>query len=274
MGNSSSSATDTSGIPIVYGRPFADSSAKKDHQELTLDGETYKPFDIFVTHEDSYPSPIECKDRKQRDYSTLYSTRLYVVSNQKLTKKELLAIDNNIGDVPFPIFEHKHYIGVINARPYINFTLCDGPPTTASHYTEYRHCKQRNIPSNRVYDMKSGAYRRLVLPGRPDELVIIMPGNFVRTGLKKGYFHFSNNFIVRVFSKHYLSSRTPPLKDNMNVTVININDEILRLRTRKFFAKFGLHNLFSITNDQIIAQDSKITLVVGSIANVILPGSE
>jgi hypothetical protein len=196
--------------------------------------------------------------------------RLCIFANQPIPEPVLAHIDTLYGQIAYPILNATIVTGQQMTYPVNNFYLCNGPPSSISEFVEYRYLQQRHIISNIAYDNDSGRVYRLVQPKR-QMLVLIMPSNFIRTSNKSGYFRFDDNLIVRCFSQYLLASDYTDDTDTGEVTNfdINFNDKMIAA-IEIFFSRLGIHKITSNSNNQIYGYDKYITLIVGSIANIVL----
>lgn len=234
--------------------------------------------------------------------------RLYVFSDSELDTHQLDMIDSLFGKKPYPNFQcdlltranslttfPKHNFYLRNDALDTEF-LNQSPmvcPTMSCSYIEYRYLQQRHMMANICFNQYTGDVYRLVIP-QPPMLCIIMPKNFVCTGLKEGYFRFENNLIVRVYSRHLLSSElkddSTTINNNNNntdmefnvyqqqpmveVSIFDINNIKLNKMVRQIFGRFGLHKIDSFNCNHIFAYDKYLTMIVGSIANINLPAQQ
>lgn len=201
--------------------------------------------------------------------------RLYIFSVMPLSEKDLKSIDNFYGtSKPYPIFSAVRPIGNLPTIPLENFYLCDDPPSCIQSYVEYRYFESRSQPTKIAYCNSTGNVYRLVLD-KPLK-VIIMPSNFIRTGGKSGYFRFENNLIVYVFSKVLLSSAIAHNFDEGDVQIskIDTTDKRLMRIITNLFTRLGVHNVATHQSDQIFAYDSDMTMVVGSVSNIVWPSTQ
>lgn len=137
-------------------------------------------------------------------------------------------------------------------------------------FIEYRYAQQRHEAANIYYDEHTNKVYRLALPADSAMLVLIMPYNFVRTGLKQGYFLFDNiDLMVRVYSKHLLSASQT--SDNAGEVLVNDictgNQRIMEI-IRTFYTRMGVHNVYTPSDNQIVGYDKYLTLVVGDVSNI------
>jgi len=196
--------------------------------------------------------------------------RLYIFSDVELDEAILLDLDGFYGREPYPILNCENIIGNLDRYPSINFYMVDGTPMSTSTFVEYRYIKQRHIVSNLAYNKQTGDVYNIMLP-RPSLLVFIMPDNFIRLGLKHGYFHFENNIIIRVYSKYILSSRLEQAEDPGEITVFSADNSRVKTIVERFFNRLGIHKIVSNDDNQIYGYDKYITLVVGKLSNVVMP---
>lgn len=199
--------------------------------------------------------------------------RLYIFSDRPLSEETLSTIDSFYGKEHYPVLLcDTANMRLQNEYPKNNFYMCQGVPSLVSEFVEYRYLQQRHTQSNICYDQQTGDVYKLVLPFRP-LLVIVMPKNFVRTGLKSGYFRFENNLIVRVYSRFILSSPYFDGNDSGETTVFNLERATLKSAVEKFMGRLGVHRIDSHTREHIYGYDKFLTMVVGSVANILLPGT-
>lgn len=196
-------------------------------------------------------------------------TRLYIFSDKPLSDESLQSIDALYGREPYPIFYARIVRQHLPTYPNNNFYLCQGPPSNISEFVEYRYLQQRHQISTIAYDNESGSVYQLVLPKRP-MLVIIMPENFVRTTLRSGYFRFNNNIIVRVFSQYLLASTLIDSQDDGAVTSFTTDNDKVSSIVESFFSRLGINKISSNSPNHIYGYDKYVTLVVGSISNIVL----
>lgn len=203
-------------------------------------------------------------------------SRMHIYSTVPITEEKYMkAVDLQYGKIPYPVLSCSLELRLKHKNiPQVNFfTSSTMPPSAVSQFTEYRYLMLRDIPSNIVYDSKSGSVFRLTLPERPF-LVIMMPENFIQTAQRQGYFVFENDLIIHVFSRYTLSSKTHRLERKVHVTDLSmINSDRIKTLVNSLFARLGLHKVsFNIVQyNNIFAYDKYITMVVGNIANVIYP---
>ena len=185
----------------------------------------------------------------------------------------LETIDRFYGKEPYPILYCDAPVNILTNNddiPKENFYLSNGVPSSLTTFVEYRYLAQRHLKTNIAFDVQTNTVYRLVLPEKT-MIVIIMPENFIRTGLKTGYFKFENNLIVRVYSSYMLSSANYIPKDTYEISVYNNSNVRVRSAIEQLFARFNLHKIVMKRPNQIYAYDKYMTMVVGSISNIILP---
>jgi len=225
--------------------------------------------------------------------------RLYIFSATPLDSDTLATIDSFYGRVAYPILTTDVIAGNIEQQPLVNFYMVNdvdknydinvrsnetneiignlgddyvrGQPKSTSTFVEYRYLDQRHLISNIVYDPNTGNVYNMVLPKQP-LLVIIMPKNFIRLGLKHGYFRFEeNNIIVRVYSKYILSASLENLDDNGEITVFSADNSRIRTIIERFLNRMGIHKIISNGDNQIYGYDQYLTMIVGSVSNTVMP---
>lgn len=231
---------------------------------MTLNGTEY--IDVFITGVPDGVSPLA--NETLIPPNSIY--RLYIFADQKLDEEFLNTLDNVYGKIPYPIIQADVANGSVATYPKCNFNMCLGTPSNLSEFVEYRYLQQRHTISNITFDSANSLVYRMVMPEQP-LLVLIMPENFVRTGLKCGYFRFENNLIVRIYSKYFLSSRFTDDEDNGDITVYTSANTTLNSLVLKFFGRLDLHKISSNHSDHIYAYDRYLTAIVGSISNVVVP---
>lgn len=234
-----------------------------DRKDLTLDGIQFT--NITITGIPEGVSPLA----NEALIESGTPRRLYIISNTPLDTQYLDTIDKFYGKTPYPIRYCRAANTYLKSYPKNNFYMSDGVPSLVSNFVEYRYLNERHLISNIAYDPNTSAVYKLVLPERP-LLVIIMPSNFLRTGLKTGYFRFENNLIIRVYSKYILSSNEF-VDDSNEITSFTVDNLKLKTTIEQFFGRLGMHKIISNSDNQIYAYDKFMTLVAGSVANIILP---
>lgn len=195
--------------------------------------------------------------------------RLYIFADKQLNDDVLQAIDSIYGRKPYPIIYTRIVRQRLGVYPSNNFYMSRGPLNSISDYVEYRYLQNRHQIANIAYDNETLSIYQMVLPKRP-LLVIIMPENFVRTGLKTGYFKFENNIIVRVFSQYLLAATQTDANDDGAVTAFTIDNDKVSSIVECFFSRLGIHKISSNSSNHIYGYDKYITFVVGSISNILL----
>lgn len=224
-----------------------------------------EPYVLTITGIPDGISPIANEAIVQANHLT----RLYIFSDKPLTDEMLQSIDILYGRKPYPIIYTNVVRRKMDVYPSNNFYMCKGPPSNISEYVEYRYLQQRHQIATIAYDPETYSVYQMVLPKRP-LLVLIMPDNFIKTGLKSGYFVFENNIIVRVFSQYLLSSTQTNAHDDGSVTSFDTDNEKVSNIIECFFSRLGIHKISSNAPNHIYGYDKYITLVVGSVANIVM----
>ena len=246
-----------------YAREYY-TDANSENRQITIDGTNFIP--ITITGIPDCVSP----DANEALIPANQLKRLYIFSNAQLDENTLQSIDSFYSRGKFPIFKCDTPIALLSSLPRTNFYMVDDQPTSVSNFTEYRYLLERHIISRIVYNRATNEIYNMVLPERP-LLVLIMPSNFIRTGLKQGYFHYDNNIIIRVYSRYLLSSHNYDDNDDGRITVISSNNEKLRSVVERAFNRFGIHKIITSNEYQIYGYDRFLTFVVGKISNVVMP---
>lgn len=258
------------GSTYRYARPF-ETDITFDSKQVTINGVDY--VNVVITGIPDGVSP----DANEAVIKRRTPRRLYILSDRPLDRADIEVIDGFYGKRPFPMPSAITVCGNVTARsqPRNNFysmvAMDGGRPNAAARFVEYRYVQRRHQPANLAWDSTTGDVYRLVLPSKPAVmLVLVMPENFVRTSLRRGYFRLDNDLIVRVYSRFVLSAANFE-PDNELISVINTDDTRLMSVIRAFFARLGMHKILTTAVNQIYSYDRYLTLVVGSIANIALP---
>lgn len=248
-----------------YARPF-ETDVTYDSKQVTLNGIDYA--NVVITGIPDGVSP----DANEAVIKRRTPRRLYILSDRALDLADIEVIDGFYGKRSLPMPSATTVCGRIatTACPRNNFYSVDGTPNVTARLVEYRYVQRRHQPANIAWDSTTGNVYRLVPPSNAAMLVLVMPENFVRTSLKRGYFRLENDLIVRVYSRFVLSAATLE-PDNELISVINTDDARLMSVIRAFFVRLGMHKIVSTAINQIYAYDRYLTLAVGSISNIVLP---
>lgn len=232
--------------------------------------------------------------------------RLYVFSDLPLSMAQLRTTDSFYGKQAYPIAVANVPCGRLppGRVPRHNFSLIlrtnagnnddtmefssdpnDEQPISAAYthqpcslsgFIEYRYLQARHVAPSIGFHSLDGHVYRMVLPGRQQMIVLIMPENFIATGLKQGFFRLDGGLIAHVFSVYPLAATTridPTASDEYvcEVSVIDTSDQRLMDVIKGFFARIGMHRILSSAANQVYAYDRFLTVVVGSTANLVLP---
>lgn len=210
--------------------------------------------------------------------------RLYIFSDSQLDEKTLSAVDSYYKEHKYPLLSLITPCAQLDRDrvPMQNFYTAFAGPDSQDEieaavfcrqdamFVEYRYVQQRHTVANIYYDEFTNKVYRLALPADSAMLVLIMPYNFVRTGLKQGYFLFDNiDLMVRVYSKHLLSAS----QTSENASEVLVNDICTGNRrimdiVRTFYSRMGVHNVYTPSDNQIVGYDKYLTLVVGDVSNI------
>ncbi|KAG8362566.1 GbNV_gp35-like [Fopius arisanus] len=252
-------------IPYKYARPFRLKRKMSNTVKFTSDSNT--SITVRLKGVPDGVSPLATEAIVEKDLPL----RLYIYSPQPLKSEQIEFLEKLVDKTPYPIFQVVHPSARLSHIPKNNFYLCQGVPNIISTFTEYRYLQRRHEISNIAYDVKTAFVYPLVLPHTP-QIVLIMPKNFKRTGLRCGYFEFPNNLIIRLYSAHMLSASTIGFENDPGiVSVISTENQYLITIIKTFFCRMGMHRIMSNALNQIYASDKYLTLIVGSTANILLP---
>lgn len=243
---------------------------ESENRNMTDDATTYT--NVMITGIPDGVNPLANEALIMKDSPK----RLYIYSDKPLSDDYLTTIDDFYGRTPYPIIKASTPCGRLATYPRNNFYLTnEGPPSSVSELIEYRYMDQRHLLTNIAFDPNTGnVYKYVPAPQHEHLMVIVMPKNFIRTNLKCGYFRFKNNLIIRVFSQHILSSDVFDGNDQSEVTKLDRDQKNLKLALRRLFTSLGMNQIVE-TNEgtSIYAYDSHLTMVVGSLSNLMLPSS-
>lgn len=250
----------------TYPQPFQTDLTNEHKQLLRPNGTS---FEVTVTGIPDGVSPIANEALVPKDVIN----RLYILSNVPLNAEDINLINEFYGKNPFPIHTVRASVGFLSPGEIPNrnfYVFSDNNLNSTTELVEYRYIASRyeraqvavNIDSNEVYAHVSATKCMIVL---------IMPENFVRTGLKRGYFRFEHNLIVRIYSNYLLSSKYSDQEDERAISVINTSNSRLVSAIQGLFAKLQLHKFIVGSLNQIYSYDKYLTAVVGSTTNILLP---
>lgn len=249
-----------------YAREFQTDIQAAETRELTIDNINFTTITIV-----GVPDGIDVRANEAIIKKNTVK-RLYILSDIELSENYLSTVDSFYGKMKFPIIECATLVPLVSYPPINNFYVAsDVRPNTLSTFVEYRYLQQRHMTANICVNATGDFLCRIVLPKRP-LLVIIMPQNFVRTSQKSGYFLFEHNIVIRVYSKYLLAcAQNDDAPDLPVITQMNINDRKFMDTINEFFGRLGFHKIASHTPNHVYAFDKYMTVIVGSIANVLLP---
>lgn len=248
-----------------YARPYKINSDIHETKQMTIDGISY--VNVIVT---GIPDGI-FSDANEALISATVPYRLYIYSTGPLTEDFLMILDDRYGKESYSMCPLSNPIAMSDTQPRVNFyaAIDDeiSPPSLNGQFVDYKYFTQRFQSTNKVYDMKTGQMYNMCLPKDEALIVLIMPSNFIQTGLKQGYFIFENDLIVRIYSKYLLSS-TIHETDNGLINTISTLDCRLMNAIKVFYSRLGLQSIDVSDLQRIIAYDNFITAVVGSVNNL------
>lgn len=266
----------------AYARPYTTSITVAEYRQMMTGGDEERPqfVDIYIVGVADGVSP------KVHETMIPVGTprRLYIFSDTPLDEKTLSAVDSYYKGHRYPLLSLITSCAQLDGSrvPMQNFYTAYADRGSEDEieaavfrrqdamFVEYRYAQQRHTVANIYYDEFTNKVYRLALPADNAMLVLIMPYNFVRTGLKQGYFLFDNiDLIVRVYSKHLLSANQT--SDNASEVLVNDictgNRRIMDI-IRTFYSRMGVHNVYTPSDNQIVGYDKYLTLVVGDVSNI------
>lgn len=268
-------------VRYVYARPYTTSISSSAHpriDELNTSVGEGGHVDVYLVGVPDGVSPRAYEASVPADTVR----RLYLYSNKRVPDKWLSIADASYGERPYPLLTLETPCARDCRTPVNNFytALADRADEDVyaaaanrrqdATFVEYRYVEQRHAEANLYYDEFSNRAYRLALPADSALLVLIMPSNFVRTDLKRGYFLFDAiDLIVRVYSKHLLSAdRTADAGEEPLVSdVCTANRRVMDI-VRSFFSRMGVQSVYVASDNQIIGYDRYLTLVVGDVSNI------
>lgn len=293
------------GANYAYPRPFV--APAEDERKLVTRTDADGAIDIAVTGVPEGVPPVT----NETLVAANATRRMFVYTDQPLSISQLRTIDSFYGKKPYPIavanvpcakmpegkLPRNNFSLILRTNAGINDPATDfykdedePQPVTAAYphqpcslsgFVEYRYLQSRHVAPSIGFHSLDGHVYRLVLPGRQQMIVLVMPENFVATGLKRGFFSFEGGLIAHVFSTYPLAATRRVNPEDLasgnfvcQVSVIDTSDQRLMDAIKGFFASIGMHRILSTTQNQVYAYDRFITVVVGSTANIVLPATQ
>lgn len=209
-------------------------------------------------------------------------TRLNVFARERLDERFLKSVDDSYGDTFYPITRLVSPLASTPSSPPIeNFYAVsrkaitpDGASVDAyagsGELVEYRYLQQRQFRPVLIWDPTVGSIYRFALPIKHKTIrCVIMPGNFIRTAINRGYWNF-NGLIVNVFARNCTLVGGLHGTDPQVVTSISNDDPRTLSTITNFLSKIGMHKIESTAINQIYSIDKFMTVVVGSLNNLSL----
>lgn len=251
--------------PFIYARPYSFSQPKK---EKVLIRDAYTSINVQIIGVPDGVSPLAT-------YTPIFnapsSHRMVVYASSSLSKKELQHIDAEYKEDEKP---HPYsLVTKINCKT--NYTI----PSSINYYKmfinatfapdiyEYRLVTNRFEPARIMWDTITGKQYPVSLPSSSVTKVFVMPINFMRTGIKQGYFSLPNNLILWVFSKVPLAGKHYEVIIAPKITVLPTMNDRLKYNIELYFSQLQLHNII-YNNNQVVAYDNELIGVVGSLENI------
>lgn len=209
-------------------------------------------------------------------------TRLNVFAREPLDDRFLKSVDDSYGDTFYPINRLLSPVSsAIYTLPlenfYAIFNKAITPNTIATdtfagngELVEYRYLQQRQFKPVLMWDPVVGNIYRFVMPHKHKTIrCIIMPSNFIRTAINRGYWNF-DGLIIYVFARNCTLVGGQPGTDSQVVTSISTDDPRTLATITNFLSKIGMHKIESTAINQIYSIDRFMTVVVGSLNNLSL----
>lgn len=265
-----------------YARPYKTSLTVAHHHRVTGGDNTsqHRFVDVYVLGvADGVPPTV-----RESLIAASTERRIYVFSDMPLSEKILETIDGYYKECHYPVMSLENPCAWLRDSqiPMNNFYTAFTHHTMSEkmfddvfnrrqdvQFVEYRYVQQRHVTANIYFDDFTKSVYRLALPSASAMLVLIMPQNFVQTGLKQGYFLFDDvDLIVRVYSTHLLSASKTSRGDEVLINEFCTGNKRTINIIRTFFSRMGANNIYTPSENQVVAYDSYLTLVVGDISNI------
>lgn len=253
---------------------------------LTINGSTF--YKVWIWGVPDGVSPLaDCAAITKHRADRL---RLYVYSEQELDDRFLVTVDQEYGNERYPIVTIEE--DTISRR---QVNAVDDPPQKYNYYTqsdlttnvdvasihkfiECRHFMRRHDAATIVYDNRNGKRASLVLPRDIVPIVLLMPPDFNWETERSGFFKLQNGLILRVYSKYTLavsmsSQPASPIETyDVEVPVSKIStDRASFVRAcYSYLATLKFHDIVTTSINQIVAKDEYVTVIIGSLVNVVV----
>ena len=229
------------------------------------------------------PEGMSLLQLTQIDSSML--TRLNVFAREPLDERFLKSVDDSYGDSFYPITRLTAVIASATyTLPLENFYAVANRAITPESvsagasvvdaYTgngelvEYRYLQQRQFKPTLLWDPLLGSIYRFVMPQKCLRC-IIMPENFIRTSVNRGYWDF-DGLIIYAFARNCTLVGGTPGEDSQLITSLSNDDPRTLAIITNFLSKIGMHKIESTAINQIYSIDRFMTIVVGSLNNLAL----
>lgn len=228
-------------------------------------------------------------------YSSNYSKRLCIYSDQELSPDELSLCDSyyETDAVPYPIIGLSEITSCLSydkksSPPLSNFYMIDTTAaaaatataatqriSTLTGFVEYRYFEDRHSVTNRLWLDKVGAVVPLVLERAPSpiapRLVLVLSDNFVCLDDYTGYWYFDNEKLLIHLSVNKNIATITSAKKATNEELRNKTNRILpendnhltNIVTSFIRQKLNIFNI-SVNKRNIKAFDTYVTISVGA----------
>lgn len=270
-------------LKYAYARPYTTLIPVGEYRQMMTGGDEESQQRLFV---DIYIVGV-ADGVSPRVHETMIPVgtprRLYIFSDTPLDEQTLSTVDSHYKERRYPLLSLDTLCARLdgNRVPTQNFYTAFAGRSSEdvfeaavnrrqdTMFVEYRYAQQRHTVANIYYDEFTNNVYRLALPADNAMLVLIMPYNFVRTGLKQGYFLFDDiDLMVRVYSKHVLSANQTSDTGEVLVNDICTGNRRMMDIIRTFYSRMGVHNVYTPSDNQIVGYDKYLTLVVGDVSNI------
>lgn len=213
-------------------------------------------------------------------------TRLNVFAQEALSEKFLQSVDESYGEDAYPLMRLISPVasnitaaGQVSLPPENFYAITNKirPPEAkdqtaiyGGEFVEYRYLQQRQFYPTLAWDQSTGNTYRFAMPEKHKSITcLIMPENFTRTAVDRGYWDF-NGLVFLVFAKNCTLVGGRFGDDSNVITSISSEDPRALSIVTNFLSKIGMHKIESTAINQIYAVDKYLTVVVGSLNNLAL----
>lgn len=264
--------------PYRYIRRFVPSSTVRKNPQYKTIVDNVKSITIVVA---AIPDGMSLLQLSKINDSMIM--RLNVFAREPLEDKFLNSVDDSYGDTFYPIVGLLSSVAsAIYTLPVENFyaisrkaILPDGVALDmadayagAGELVEYRYLQQRQFKPIIIWDPNNGNIYRFAMPrNNKTTRCIIMPENFIRIAVDRGYWNF-DGLIIHVFARDCTLVGGSLGMDSQSITSISNDDPRTLAIITSFLSKIGMHKIESTAINQIYSIDKYMTVVVGSLNNL------